>query len=270
MLEAEGGGPHVVEVVLTPSDSPQRLLVMAASRHSTGILLLQLELTPEGDAIFDSVHAPQVPEPSLTAEPPAIELTERRVSATEAHRILERAALAISAELRLTTSQSEGDIALRPFNTVHDTEAIGVRLWSREAAMIERRFDGQPGNITEPRRAPVDLIRADLETLLAAAAAAASPATHRHRTMLVDTWPSIGAVPAWTYARLLALAAALPSAELTPLLRSSLDPPGELSIPTINALVATTGADLRRNDAGQLRAAGDIAQAYRALLAKAR
>lgn len=264
VLDAEDDGRHRVQISMAPQASPQRVLVVAAHLHGTGIQLLQLELTPNGDALFTSVDAPELPAPSLAAEPPRIEPKQRPIELAEARRLLERAALAISADIQLVTPPSEGGFVLRQLKRVHDTEVLGVRLWTHAGAMIERRFDGQPGNLTESHRAPVDLIRGDLARLVASTRPSA--VTPHHRAMLADAWPPIDAVPPWTYARLLALATALPSAALTPRLRSSLEQAGETSIQTINALAATTEVDLRRNESGQLRALPDIVQAYRQLL----
>jgi hypothetical protein len=264
VLDAEDDGRYGVQISMAPHVSPQRVLVLAAHLHGTGIQLLQLELTPVGDALFSSVDTPELPSPSLGAEPARLEPTQRSIALAEAQRILERAALAISADIQLVTPPSAGDLVVRPLKRVHDTEVLGVRLWTHAGVVIERRFDGQPGNLTESRRAPVDLIRGDLARLMATAQP--STATPRHRAMLADAWPPIDAVPPWTYARLLALAAALPSPALTPRLRPSLEQPGEARIRAINALAATTQVDLRRDQSGRIRALPEIVQAYRNLL----
>ena len=82
-----------------------------------------------------------------------------------AHRLLARATLALGAEIQILTPETD-EVVLRQLNTVHDTESIGVRAWTAAGAAIERRFDGQPGNMTEPQRAPLDSIRGDLTSLL--------------------------------------------------------------------------------------------------------
>ena len=264
--EAEGDGAYPVTVTLNNLPSAHRVLLVAANLHGTGIQLLQLEIMADGTGMCAVVHAPDVGAAALTADPPKLEVLERVVQPDLTHRLLARATLALGAEIQILAPETD-EVVLRQLNTVHDTESIGVRAWTAAGAGIERRFDGQPGNMTEPQRAPLDSIRGDLTSLLPTTPPSLGRApSARHQNMLVDAWPQINAVPTWTYARLLALAAALPSAPLTRLLEPTLEGTEELSIRTIEALAATTQTDLRRDASGQLRALPEIVQAYRQLL----
>jgi hypothetical protein len=262
---AQGGDHVVVNVRLRPLVEPcRRVLIVVAHIHGSGIQLLDLTVDSAKVARFTSVIARSVPPPQLTAAPPRFELFSNEVDSNEAERVLRRAALAISAEIQVEATQAGDDLVLRSLKVVHDTEVIAVRAWLSDGSPLDRTFEGQPGNLTEQRRAPLDLVRADLVQL----ASAAQPATDepRVRAMLVEAWSAVSAMPPWSRSRLVALAAALPSLALVPLLRPGLDEQGELRVRAINALAAATDVDLRRDAAGRVRAIDDVAQAYRELL----
>jgi hypothetical protein len=259
VAEVQGGNKAGIRVHLyPPSSAAQRVLVVVAQSHGRGIQVLELTAAERGGARFSSVVARELPPPDLDSGPPAVELFYKEIAAAEATRLLQRAALAITAEI-------EAPVALLPTNPTSETQVLGVRLWTADGRMIDRRFDGQPGNnLAEPRRAPVALIREDLEALTSSADRTGVNA--ELRKMIVDAWPTRGAMPAWSRARLLAVAAALPSHPLVALVRPDLDEAGEPRVRAINALVAATEVDLRRDATGGLRPVDEVAEAYRRLL----
>jgi hypothetical protein len=260
VAEAEAGDESTIQVALhPPASAPQRVLVVVAHSEGRGIQVSELIAEPNGGARFSSVVAKELPPAGLDSAPPKLDLYQKILGPADATRLLQRAALAVSAEI-------EAQVGLLPTNPVNETQVLGVRLWSADGRMIDRRFDGRPGNLAEPRRAPVALIREDLESL-------ASPVDRtgvnaQLRAMIVDAWPAPGAMPAWTRARLLAVASALPSHPLVALVEPSLDETGEPRVRAINALAAATEVDLRRDASGGLRGVDEVAEAYRKLLDK--
>lgn len=260
VAEAEAGDASTIQVALhPPASAPQRVLVVVAHSEGRGIQVSELIAEPHGGARFSSVVARELPPAGLDSAPPELELFRLTLGPADATRLLQRAALAVSAEI-------EAQVGLLPTNPVNETQVLGVRLWSADGRMIDRRFDGRPGNLAEPRRAPVALVREDLESLTATADRTGVNA--ELRAMIVDAWPAPGAMPAWTRARLLAVASALPSHSLVALVEPDLNEIGEPRVRAINALAAATEVDLRRDASGGLRGVDEVAEAYRQLLDK--
>lgn len=260
VAEKEAGNESTIQVSLhLPTSAPQRVLVVVAHSEGRGIQVSELIAEPNGGARFSSVVARELPPAGLDSAPPELELFHKTLAPAEATRLLQRAALAISAEI-------EAQVGLLPTHPVNETQVLGVRLWSADGRMIDRRFDGRPGNLAEPRRAPVALIREDLESLTTTADR--TGVNSELRAMIVDAWPAPGAMPAWTRARLLAVAAALPSHSLVALVEPDLNETGEPRVRAINALAAATEVDLRRDASGGLRGVDEVAEAYRQLLDK--
>lgn len=257
---ARGANQSSVRVKLyPPASAPRRVLLVAADSQGRGIQVHEVTMDARGRAHLASVIAPELPPAELNAAPPEVELRYKALTTEEATRLLQRAALAVSAQI-------EAEIALLPLINPSKTQVFGVRLWTADGRMVDRLFSGRPGNVGEPRRAPVALVREDLEAL--AVSADRTGANADVRTMIVDAWPRPGTMPEWTRARLLAVAAALPSDPLIALVRPALDEAGEPRVRAINALAAATAIDLRQDASGGLRGVDEVAEAYRQMVTK--
>jgi len=257
---ARGANESTVRVKLfPPTSAPQRVLLVAADSQGRGIQVHEVTMDARGRAHLASVIAPELPPAELDAAPPNVELRYKALSTEEATRLLQRAALAVSAEI-------DAEIALLPPENPSKTQVFGVRLWTADGRMTDRLFSGRPGNVAEPRRAPVALVREDLEAL--AVSADRTGINSDVRTMIVDAWPRPGTMPEWTRARLLAVASALPSDPLIALVRPALDEVGEPRVRAINALAAATAVDLRQDASGGLRGVDEVAEAYRQMVTK--
>lgn len=265
VTEAQAEDRVAVSVGVQPASRPaRRVLVWVAHLHGTGVQMLDLGADTSNVAHLTSILMRELPPPDLSAAPARVELASSVIAAPVAERVLRRAVLAMSADIQIATPESDDAVVLRSLKVVHDTQVINVQLWAQDGSRSERAFVGQPGNLTEPQRAPLDLILEDLLPLTAAAQPVLGNAT---RAILVDAWPSTG-MPAWIRCRLIALASALPSPRLVALLRPSLDETGEVRVRAINALAAAVGEDLRRDATGGVRPIDEVAEAYRELLTK--
>ena len=214
----------------------------AAERHGAGVELLELVLGPSPQ--LRSVRSVSAPQTSLDARTISIECTTLPLSHDSARKLLERARIALSVRVQVSAGPSAPEaLNLRPLTVTSSNPWLVFVLSDSHGMEHWRSFAAYITNDTEPDHAP--LAEAWQTLTLEHPQRAPRPADAQDAQLLVEAFRTHASWPDWAEARMLALAAALPSRELIPMLARSLDGPAALTTLAVNALAAASGRDLR-------------------------
>lgn len=243
--------------------APSRIVAIASERHAAGVELRSLDLSVVPPRLC-SVRSVTPPRVDLSAEPGPVETACRTLEPDGARALFARVRSAATARVTLVAPPSAADtIRLDAIETTSSSPWLSIALLDAADTAKVRSFDAYLTSETAADYAPAFEAWSELANTPLQLEPRVDPVL---AVIVASSWIDASRWPDWGRQKMLALAAALPSQHLIPVLLAQLDRDPETATLAVNALAAASNEDLRRDSNGSTRPLADVVADYRKAL----
>ena len=256
-----------IEISFGCPAAPELSRVTALSAHGHGgfVSLVDVDGTSGGAGQVLALRLHPAATPALSGPAPLLDRASARPRDEVMRRALAFANAALASTIQIRPPPARGGAHVASTVTTTHDEALEFRLLGRDGQSSTRRWNGYVDSAHAGDRIPLEIAWDALWAISARPLRPAAPedADRAAFRRLVD-----GNEARLENDALLELGALLATRPVAGWLTAQLDAPSDRTRTlAVNALVAATGIDLRRDAAGAVRPLAEVAAAYRALAA---